>query len=98
MGFVAMPAIALRHATSGNQALRVRCMLFRGTERNQCRIFHKMLKHRMIVSTTAIDTVPADLWKRLWGYSPELISAQYLGYMIMILKIFKIKNYMYIAS
>ena len=37
-------------------------MLFRGTERNQCGIFRKMLKRGTVVSTTTIDIV-ADLWK-----------------------------------
>ena len=48
-----------------------RCMLFRGTERNQRGIFRKMLKRGMIVSTTVIDLV-ADLWNVLGGYSSLL--------------------------
>ena len=32
------------------------CMLFHGRERNQCRIFRKILKHGMIVSRTTTST------------------------------------------
>ena len=43
-------------------------MLFRGTERNQRRIFRKMLKCGTIISTTGTDIV-ADLWKTLGATS-----------------------------
>ena len=68
------------------QAIK-RCMLFRGTERNQRGIFRKMLKRGTIVSTTEINMV-ADLWKALVGYSPLLLLANYsVHYMNMILKV-----------
>ena len=51
-----------------------RCMLFHRTEQNWCGIFCKMLKHGMVVSTTAIDVV-ADLWEGLGVCSPLSLLA-----------------------